>query len=257
MTEPLGYRSTHRAFVLLVVCWGLLVVACTAPTPRLGEYLGPSSPETARQSLDRLPRPLEVGLLLLSGTQGSNAAVRLSQEGLVNLSDWAKKALERAGDIRVVKVLDAAQIRPTQERGQFVRLAQEHGLGHLLLVIQSGTESETPARLTVGGPESVMVSGYEVKNTSLSEFALLDGNTGQAVMVVNGRGWATMEDLTAPLQSHQYPVVRRSIHSAPIFPDAAVARDTLRTVAAADAFEQALMHLQQSWPKPRPTSASN
>lgn len=259
MTKPQVHRSKHRALIVLVAasCWGVLGVACVAPSPRLGDYLGPSSPETNRRSLERAPRPLDVGLLLLNDTQGPGAAPALSQEGVIYLAEWGRKALEQVVDLRVVKILDSAQIRPTQEGGQFIRLAQEHGLGHLLVVVQSGVESEAPALLSVGGPESIAVSGYEVKNSSLSEFALLDGKTGVTVLEVRGRGWATMEALTVPLRSNQYPVVRRSIHSAPIFPNEANPRDTLRAVAAADAFEQALMHLQQAWPKPRPMTDPN
>lgn len=257
MMEPRGHRLAHRFSILLVACWGLLAVSCVAPSPRLVNYLGPPSPETQPQSLDRTPRPLDVGLLLLNDAQGQGAAPEFNQESLAKLTEWGKQALDQASDFRVVKVLDGAQIRPTHERAQFIRLAQEQGLNHLLVVVQSGTETVAPAALPLGGPEAITLSGTEVKNYSLSEFALLDGKTGQTVIEVSGRGWATLEAPTVPLQSNQYPVVHRSIHSAPIFPNEAVARETLRTVAAADAFEQALMHLQQAWPKPRLMSAPN
>jgi hypothetical protein len=165
--------------------------------------------------------------------------------------------MEQSGTFRVKHVLDGAQITPTHERAQFIRLAQGQRVDHLLVVVQSGTETESPAALPVGGPEAITVSGSEVKNYSLSELALLDGKTGQTILEASGRGWATLEAPTVPLRSNQYPVVRRSIHSAPIFPDEADPRDTLRAVAAADAFEQALMHLQQTWPQAHPVSVSN
>ncbi len=248
-------RRPHLPLIA-AACWIAIGAACAGPPPRLSEYLGSSS-ESQKQGLDQVSRPLDIGLLLLNDSQGQGAAPAINQESLAKLTEWGKQALDQVADFRVVKVLDGAQIRPTHDRVQFIRLAQEQGLNHLLVVVQSGTETVAPAALPLGGPEAITLSGTEVKNYSLSEFALLEGKTGQTVLEVSGRGWATLEAPTVSLQSNQYPVVRRSIHSAPIFPSEANARETLRSVAAADAFEQALMHLQQAWPKARMTSAPN
>lgn len=249
--------ASNQLLVIAAACLIVFGVACSGPSPRLVEYLGPSPAEAQKPDPDRMPRPLHVGLLFLNNAQGQGAAPALSQESFAKLAEWSRAALEQSGTFRVMHVLDGAQITPTRERAQFIRLAQERQVHHLLVVVQSGTETESPAALPVGGPEAITVSGSEVKNYSLSELALLDGNTGRTILEASGRGWATLEVPTVPLRSNQYPVVRRSIHSAPIFPDEADPRDTLRAVAAADAFEQALMHLQHTWPQARPVSVSN
>ncbi len=243
------WRDIRRPALALfgAVCWVGGGAACVEPTPRLVHYLGPTASETGSPGPEQVPRPLDVGLVLVNDTEASGSAPSLSPDSLAHLARWVQRALERESDLRVIKILDGAKIRPTQDRGQFARIVEEHSLRHLLVVVLSGVESEAPATLSLGGPESVGVPGYEVKHFALVELAVLEGRTGATLLLMQGHGWATLEALTVPVRSNQYPVVRRSIHQAPIFPQEANARDVLRGVAAADAFEQVLGMLPAAW----------
>jgi hypothetical protein len=118
----------------------------------------------------------------------------------------------------------------------------------------SSAELKVPTYLGLGGsPEQgggrPNVPGFEANNYALVELALMDVAPGQFVARADGRAWSQLLRLYVPIKSNVYPVIHRSLRTAPIYPPEDQAKDILRSIAGDEALEQAVLHLQESWAK--------
>ena len=135
---------------------------------------------------------------------------------------------------------------------QFIQLAQETKEPFLFVAVLSGADVQVPTHLSVSGLLSAgfgpaTALGYRLENYALDEMVLLDGATGDPLVSVQGQAWSVLYDLFIPIQSNVYPVIKRSQRFPRIYPTEATAHDTLRYVAAEEAMDEALMHLQEKW----------
>jgi hypothetical protein len=241
-----GPRRLVGAVALFV-----LVAACTvAPPMRMDSYLGPdvATGKTGVTEHRRLsPIPGDVGLLVINDTTSPGSAPALSQEAFSFLVERITQQVGRNLPLKVTKVFLPDGVSPTGGRQALLRLTAQEAIEYLVVAVVSSAESESPVQLSLGGPESVSVSGTQIKNFALVELALVEGKTSEVLVRSHGRAWASLDRLAASGRSHQYPVIRRSSRMAPIFPKAEQAPDLLRALAGDEALEQAVMHFEEAW----------
>lgn len=251
-------RSIKWAW-LVAVC---LLVACTMkPASRMDAYLGPASNQESvafSQRLAAMKSSLEAGILLINDTTGQDSAPALSPETKAFLANQVKQRVGEKLPIRVTKDLSTDAPLNGQAPTQLQQLSRDNQLPYLLLAVFSSEESEIPVFVPLtGDPEQggtrPKVLGFEAINYALAELALLDAESGQVVLRSDGRAWARLNRLKVPVESNAYPVIHRSLRVAPIYPKEENAKDVLRSIAGDEALEQAVMHLQEQWPKPAPS----
>ena len=200
---------------------------------------------------------MPVGLLVLNDTSGKESAPPLSPEALQALTVQVSTRVEKQYPVQVVKVLKESPMS-NGPKPQLSRIGQEAGVDYLMVAILSSNEIEAPDRLPLqgvnqgGGGRGVLV-GYRAENFSLAEIALVQVKTDVALFQGSGQGYATLARLAVPLESNVYPVIHVAERQAPIFPEESYAHDTLRTMSAENAIEQALFHMKK-WPIPQPLS---
>lgn len=245
---------SFAAIFFTALCFG-----CTVkPVAKMNAYVGPPVTDGKAGASVSLPAgggTLEVGLVLINDTTDPASAGAMSDRAKAFLTDQVKARIEGALPIRVTKILPGDGLEPKQDVQQLVRLAREHDVPVLLLAIFSGEESERPVYLSLsgdpeqGGESRGTLPGFETVNSALAEIALVDATSAQVIARSDGRAWARLNWLYVPLQSNIYPVIHRSLRVAPIYPPEKDKKDILRSIAGDEALEQAVMHLQEVWPR--------
>ena len=239
---------------LVLSIFASLLVACGSETPaRMNAYLGPAGGQGASAGQPSLPEGrIQAGLLVINDTTDPGSAPPLSPEAFASLSEGIRVQVMQAVPITFVKVIDNNGITPNGNSQQIVALARQAGVPYIMVAILSSNESEVPTYLPIngivqGGGGPATTPGYEAENFALAELALLDGNTGSALVQTHGRAFATLYRLNVPTESNVYPVVVRARLFNPIYPQGNNAHDTLRGIAADDAIKQSVMKLTTEW----------
>ena len=221
---------------------------------RLPVYFGVDKELLTNLTADSLPKEaVKAGLVVMNDTTYPGSAPALSHEGLDRFSQRLKAKLMNDFPISIVKVIDSPQLKRGQDSRQFVQLAQQEGLDYLLLALLSSVENEVPDQFSLQGGRNGLsggrgrLLGFRAENYALVELALVHGKTGQPVVHANGSAWSVLERLNVPIASNVFPVVRRDLTQAPIYPTEETAYDVLRLVSADDAMKQALLHFQKVW----------
>lgn len=236
----------------------MLAAGCSMKPPaRIGAYLGPGaeSAQTIQADLRALTdAPQQVGLLLINDTSFQDSAPALSDHGMAFISDAVRQRIEEKTPIRIAKVLPSSGVTPQSTQLTISSLGRAQGVPYVLVVVFSSMESEIPLMLPFGGdPEQgggrPKALGFEAINYALAELALLETSSGKVVARSDGRAWTRLNRLNVPVKSNAYPVIHRSRRVAPIYPREEDAKDILRSIAGDEALEQAVMHLQEAWPK--------
>lgn len=236
-----------------------LLVACTMkPASRMDAYLGPASNQESvefSQRLTSMKSSLEAGILLINDTTEKNSAPALSPETKAFLANQVRLRVGEKLPIRVTKEISTDEPLNGQAPTQLQQLARDNHLSYLLVAVFSSEESEIPVFVPLtGDPEQggtrPKVLGFEANNYALAELALLDVESGRVVLRSDGRAWSRLNRLKVPVESNSYPVIHRSLRPAPIYPKEENAKEVLRSIAGDEALEQAVMHLQEQWPKP-------
>jgi hypothetical protein len=132
---------------------------------------------------------------------------------------------------------------------QFSHLGKQQGVDYLVVVIASSTEQEYPVTLFLGWVTHAQ-PGWRRDNWSLLEVALIDVNTGQALLRAEGRGFATLDRPTAPGINQWYPVVwlRPQFPARRFWPPTyAGAPNTLRVVAMNEAAKRLVLQVREAW----------
>lgn len=236
-----------------------VLAGCTVkPAARMDTYLGPSNKAdqaASTEALKTLRGQIDVGVLLINDTSAPDTAPALSDNAKRFLSDQVPKQLDGKVPLQVVKVLPSTNMTQNADPQHFAQLGRNEGVQYVLLAIFSSAESEVPLMLPLdGAPEQggggrVGVSGFETDNFALAELALIETKTGRVLVRSEGRAWSKLNRLYVPVQSNAYPVIHRSLRIAPIYPPEKDAKDILRSIAGDEALEQAVMHLQEVWPR--------
>ncbi len=261
--------STRSILALLVVAGGL-TAGCISPSPtdRVQAYLGPET-DLGKPSPVEATLPaggFDAAFLVINDTTNPESAGPLSEPILAQMNVRAREQLVLNFPIRFSRELSAEGVTPQGNATELVRLAGSEAGDYMMLVLFSSEESEYAAYFGLGPSQGggatgtggvggrPAIPGYQVQNFALVEMALLETGSGRLIIGANGRAWATLNRLEIPIESNNYPVVRRALHNAPIFPEEDVAYDTLRGVAADDALKEALMQLKIAWAKRFPPS---
>ncbi len=240
------------------LCFFLVGCSTGWPEPRLADYLG-STP-----SADRMPTAIakegdvRAGFVVINDTSAQGSAPQLSQESLESIKNYLQALLSKEISISLVRLNPPTQSSPSAaETASFLQMAKDQKLHYLVLAVVSSTEIEVPDRFPLGGSFNRggmrgFLTGYRTENFALAEIALMDVETGQALLKSDGQSWASLERLAVPLESNVYPVVRRNQEFPPIYPTSEDnAHDVMRAVASSDAIDQAVMHLKESWKQAR------
>ncbi|MGD9852584.1 MAG: hypothetical protein AB7T38_15095 [Nitrospirales bacterium] len=241
---------------LLVLSVGVTACSLENSPKRLSAYLSPS-PTTLPTSLEKAGIPesgVTATLVVLNDAGFEKATPELRRGTLQDLGDQLKTQIEKQTPIHLSAVVYPEALTPQESSIQFIQLAKEQGVPYLLLAVLSSTEREVFDRLPMqgmqqgGGMRGGGMPGYRTENYARMELALLDGQTGNPVLISDGQAWATLERLVVPLESNVYPVVRRDLTQPPIYPNSEKdAYETLRWVSGQDAIAQAVMHFEQFW----------
>jgi len=197
---------------------------------------------------------VDVGLLLVNDASFLRSAPALSQKAKAFLADQVKQRIPMATPIQIVKVLTPPDSPQDHDIIALAGLARKQGLSYVLLALFSSEESEVYALLPFGGDPQQgggrpYVPGFETDNFALVELALISSADGEVVARSHGRAWSRLNRLNVPVKSNAYPVIHRSLRVAPIYPPEKDAKDILRSIAGDEALEQAVMHLEEAWPK--------
>jgi hypothetical protein len=247
-------RRLKEAWLVAVF---LLTACTTAPAARMDAYVGQAPEGTGMLSEELIKRsgaPLEAGLLVVNDTADRDSAPALTEAGTAFLTDQVKQRVQEGLPIRVIKELPPSHVAKGHRPPEVAQLAREQGLSYVLLAVFSNAESEVPVRLPLSGdPEQgggrPAVQGFEMRTNALAELALIEVGTGRLLARSDGRAWTRLNRLYVPVQSNSYPVIHRSLRAAPIYPKEENAKDITRSIAGDEALEQAVMHLQEIWPK--------
>lgn len=224
---------------------------------RLSAYLTPV-PVSKATNAPKVPIPttnVSAVLVVINDHGFQQSAPALKPGTLQVLGEYLKSVLEEQLPIQLEKVIFPQVLQPTGSSDQFMSLAKEQGVPYLLLAIVSSSEWEVSDRFPLGGSLQGgggrgWLVGFRAENYARVELALLDAQTGKLVVSADGQAWAVLERLAVPLESNVYPVVRRDLTQAPIYPHTEEdAFETLRWVSGQDAIGQAVMHLEEAWKK--------
>ena len=241
-------RAVAQAWLLLAL---VVSVGCAAaPSPRLDAYLGrqfSKEPLAGSAPLGGGTGPIAAGLLLVNDTTAPGSAPALSDRGRAFLIRRVTEAVERATPFKISKSESKASPLPGDLPRLIVTAAREQGVDYLLVVLVSGAESEAPATLSLGGPESTAVPGVEIQHHALTELALLDVTRGALLARATGRAWAVLEELALSIHSHHYPLIRRSNGMVWLLPGVPAVRDMVRVVAAEESVDRAVPLLVSGW----------
>lgn len=245
-----------RFWTVALLLYALLLAGCSQhPIARMDSYLGLSTPGASAivsAPVEKASGPFEVGLVVINDISGQDSAPALSDKARAFLTDQVRRRVESALPIRIVIVLAGIEEALHHDSQKLRRLVEERAVPYLLLVLFSNAESEVPTYLGLDGSAEQggrrpNIPGLETNNYALVELALLDVTTGQLVARAHGRAWSQLLHLYVPIKSNVYPVIHRSLRTAPIYPPEDQAKDVLRSIAGDEALEQAVMHLQESW----------
>ncbi len=245
-----------RFWTVALLLHALFFAGCSQhPIARMDSYLGlPTQGATAIMPapVDKASGLFDVGLLVINDISAQDSAPALSDKAHTFLTDQVRRRVQTALPIRIVTVLTGTEAARPLDSQTLRQLAQKRAVHYLLLALFSSAESEVPTYLGLdGSPEQgggrPHMPGFEANNYALAELALLDVATGQIVARVDGRAWSQLLRLHVPIKSNVYPVIHRSLRTAPIYPLEDQAKDVLRSIAGDEALEQAVMHLQESW----------
>ncbi|MDE0146131.1 MAG: hypothetical protein OXL95_09705 [Nitrospira sp.] len=223
------------------------------PQGRLDTFLG-QQPEDGRFAVAEWPKgPVHAGLWVINDTGAPGSAPKLSETAFTDLTEHVRQQLLHAVPIklRVVRSSDPGASPPSFST--VLRWGQDQRVDYLVLAILSSAEIEVPERFpwrgsTLGAIARGLQFGYRAENLALAELALVDVRTGHVLVRVEGNAWASLDRLDPPIESNEYPVVRRNLEDPPIYPEKeADAHDVMRAVAAGDAINQAVLHLKEAW----------
>ena len=256
---------TGRSAMVMCRFWAVtllfntfLLAGCSQhPIARMDSYLGlPTQGATAITSapVDKSSGPFDVGLLVINDISAQDSVPALSDKARAFLTDQVRWRVETMLPIRIVTVLAGTEVSLPHDSQTLRKLGKERAVPYLLLALFSSAESEVPTYLALGGSSGQgggrpNVPGFEANNYALSELVLMAVATGQLVARADGRAWSQLLRLYVPIKSNVYPVIHRSLRTAPIYPPEDQAKDVLRSIAGDEALEQAVLHLQESWAK--------
>lgn len=229
----------------------LVLSACalSSPTARLDAYLGSVSVP------DRSPEvcvPRDVGLLVVHDTGGQGSLPPQSAEGLQSLSVRIKLLAERALPVNVVKIATPVADAGGASAVSWKRAAQEQGVDTLLLAVVSVVEVRGADQFPLdgtqdGGGAMGVLPGRWASDYALVELALLDAKSERLLARAEGRGNATLEQLTTELTSNAYPVIRQPGNTRRIFPprEANQPESMVAVIAIEEALGQAIDNLKR------------
>ena len=240
------------ATILGILC--LVFAGCGEwPQARLDAYLGQQATVDGSR-LAGLPGPVQAGLVLFNDTTAPDSAPELSEASLTSLTEHVRKQLMHDVPLEVVRVVHSP--KPGASPPKFTSVlqwAQDQNVDYLVMAVLSSNEIEVPERFpwrgsTLGAAARGLTFGYRAENLALAELALIDVRGGQVLVRVEGNAWASLDRLDPPIDSNEYPVVRRNLEDPPIYPENdEVAHDVMRAVAGSDAVNQAVLHLKETW----------
>lgn len=232
----------------LVLLFQIAACASTTPPRRIGDYLGPQSIEQIA-STPLPPSPIHAGLVIVPDTSAPDAAPLLPDEALNRLTERLQQELSQMTRVVIDTIIPAEGIRPDGDPAELGRIAKQHGVDYLVMIIASSTEQEYPMTLFLGWVTHAQ-PGWRRDNWSLLEVALIDAKTGQALLHAEGHGFATLDRPAAPGINQWYPVVwLRPQYPARRYwpPTYAGAPNTLRVVAMNEAAKRLVLNLQDAW----------
>lgn len=226
------------------------IAACASTTPprRIADYLGPQSMEQIA-STPLPPSPIHAGLMIVPDTSAPDAAPQLPDEALNRLRERLQQELSHMTRVLIDTIIPADGIRPDGDAAELSRIAKQHGVDYLVMIIASSTEQEYPMTLFLGWVTHAQ-PGWRRDNWSLLEVALIDAKTGQALLHAEGRGFATLDRPAAPGINQWYPVIwlRPQYPSRRYWPPTyAGAPNTLRVVSMNEAAKRLVLNLQDAW----------
>lgn len=226
------------------------IAACASTTPprRIADYLGPQSMEQIA-STPLPPSPIHAGLMIVPDTSAPDAAPQLPDEALNRLRERLQQELSHMTRVLIDTIIPADGIRPDGDPAELSRIAKQHGVDYLVMIIASSTEQEYPMTLFLGWVTHAQ-PGWRRDNWSLLEVALIDAKTGQALLHAEGRGFATLDRPAAPGINQWYPVIwlRPQYPSRRYWPPTyAGAPNTLRVVSMNEAAKRLVLNLQDAW----------
>ena len=240
------------ATILGILC--LVFAGCGEwPQARLDAYLG-QQPASDLSRFAGQPDQVQAGLVLFNDTTAPDSAPELSEDSLAALTEHVRKQLKHDVPLEVVRIVHSPD--PGASPPKFTSVlqwAKDQHVEYLVMAILSSTEIEVPERFpwrgsTLGAAARGLTFGYRAENLALAELALLDVRTGHVLARVEGQAWASLDRLDPPIDSNEYPVVRRNLEDPPIYPENdEVAHDVMRAVAGSDAVNQAVLHLKEAW----------
>ena len=250
-------RSRGRSLLPTILATGLasLVFAGCGewPQARLNAYLG-QEPTVDGSRFAGLPASAQTGLVLFNDTTAPDSAPKLSEVSLTSLTEHVRKQLMHDVPLEVVRIVHSPD--PGAEPPKFTSVlqwAKDRHVDYLVMAVLSSTEIEVPERFpwrgsTLGAIARGLQFGYRAENLALAELALIDVQTGRVLARVEGQAWASLDRLDPPIESNEYPVVRRNLEDPPIYPEKeGDAHDVMRAVAGGDAVNQAVLHLKETW----------
>ena len=244
-------RRAKRLFLCAMAC---LLSACagTLPESRLSTYVPISIIQPGLLSTS--PTPLNVALVIMNDAAGKDSAPPLSDEELRPVPELFRTRMERELPVKVVK---ETLVRANSDRAEnlsWKQIANEQGVGTLLIAVLSHVEKRSQDSLLLdgsheGGGAMGTVLGSVTSDFALVELALLDTKADRVLARAEGRGWATLEEIDSGLASNVYPAIRKAGRTQRYFPprEDRDKRAALRWIAGEDALSQAVAHLKERW----------
>jgi len=251
---------TYSFLFLFVAALGFGGCSFNNTPKRLMAYLPPPQKQAQPASTgNNVPsQEVQAMLVVLNDTGFEKSAPALRKGTLENLGTQLKADLEKQLPLQLTSVMYPEGLSPQGASDTFIQMAKEQEVPYVLVALLSSSEWEVFDRFPLqgmqqgGGMRSSGLPGYRAENYARLELALIDGQTGQPLVTTDGQAWAALERLVVPLESNVYPVIRRDLTQPPIYPDSEeTAYETLRWVSGKGAIDQAVMHLEELWKKPR------
>lgn len=249
-----GRRPVPGPIPTILGILGLVFGGCGEwPQARLDAYLEQQPAHDLPRSAG-LPDIVQAGLVVFNDTTAPDTAPKLSDASFDALTEHVRRQLMHAVPLEVVRVVHSPD--PGASPPKFTTVLQwatDQDAVYLVMVILSSSEIEVPERFpwrgsTLGAIARGLSFGYRAENLALAELALIDVRTGHVLTRVEGNAWASLDRLDPPIESNEYPVVRRNLEDPPIYPEKEEdAHDVMRAVAGSDAVNQAVLHLKETW----------
>ena len=244
-------NTSYLQIKILLILLFPVVAGCITTAPLYLQNHFPMDPKSSEVLQAKLPplrsERMPMGMAIVQPSESHDLKGE-SAETWPQLAAKVKNNVEATAPVFMDKVIFVKDLGSPDSLTVIKNFGRESQIDTIMVVLASESKVSVPARFDLL-PEVSLLNGRQTDHHATVELGLVDANSGKLLLQVQGHSFATLDELDTPVNSNRYPRVRGSAMSTYIYPQEEQAMEMLRAVALGEALEQAVMKLQERWPK--------